>query len=247
MKIRFFLAKPIIILFIIFISTNLFAAKTKLVAVSADIVEIRGTLQRTVGFSWNDILEFQESEIPGMFSIGEFERKTALATTLRLLETEGKAQLLSNPKVIAKTGTTANFLAGGSIPVPYANSSGGIGADFKDYGIALNVLPTIIPERGNVIDVQLELELSRPDYSRPLVIAGTTIPSINSRKMSTHVELDSGETLVISGLKTSAKDTSYRRVPFLGRIPIIGALFTSKDTVEEQVSLFLFVTVEIVE
>lgn len=246
MKIRF-LTKPLVILFIILLGTNLFAQKATLIAVSADIVEIRGSLQRTIGFSWNDILEFQESEIPGMFSIGEFERKTALATTLRLLETEGKAQLLSNPKVIAKSGTTANFLSGGSIPVPYANSSGGIGADWKDYGVSLNVLPTIIPERGNVISVQIELELSRPDYSRPLVIAGTTIPAMGSRKLSTHVELYSGETLVISGLKTSTKDTSIRRVPFLGRIPLIGALFTSTDIVEEQLSLFLFITVEIVE
>ncbi|MBT3393023.1 MAG: type II and III secretion system protein [Elusimicrobiaceae bacterium] len=247
MNIKFFLKKPLAILFILMLGTNLFSAKTKLVAVSADIVEIRGSLSRTVGFSWTDAITFGESRIPSMFTLGEFERLTALQTTLRLLETEGKAQILSNPKVIAKTGTTANFLAGGSFPVPYANSSGGIGADFKDYGVALNVLPTIIVERGNVIDVQIELELSRPDYSRPLVIAGTTIPAINSRKMSTHVELDSGETLVISGLKTSSKDTSYRRVPFLGRIPLIGALFTNKETVEEQVSLFLFVTVEIVE
>ena len=76
------------------------AKKTDLVAVSADIVEISGSITTNNGFAWNQLLDFSEREIPGIFSIGEFERKSLLSTRLHLLETEGKAQVLSNPKVL---------------------------------------------------------------------------------------------------------------------------------------------------
>jgi pilus assembly protein CpaC len=121
------------------------------------------------------------------------------------------------------------------------------GVDFKNYGIRLDVLPTIIPERGKIIVVQLELELSNPDYSKPVVLNGTSVPSMNTRLLRSEVELNSGETLVIGGLKSSNRSVAEDRVPFLGRIPLIGLLFRSKSIVEEQRSLFLFLTVEIVE
>ncbi len=222
------------------------AKKTDLVAVSADIVEISGSLTSAKGFAWNQQLDFTEKAIPGIFSIGEFERKSILNTRLQLLETEGKAQILSNPKVIARTNTSANFSAGGSIPFPMVqNNSAGV--EFKDYGVRLDVLPTIIPERGKIIVVQLELELSNPDYSHPVVLNGTSVPSITKRFLRSEVELNSGETLVIGGLKSSSRSVAEDRVPFLGKIPLIGLLFKSKNITEEQRSLFLFITVEIVE
>ena len=103
------------------------AKKTDLIAVSADIVEISGSLSTSKGFSWNQLLDFQESTIPGIFSIGEFERKSLLSTRLKLMETEGKAQVLSNPKVMARSNTSASFSAGGQIPFPTVqNNSAGV-------------------------------------------------------------------------------------------------------------------------
>ncbi|XRK15358.1 type II secretory pathway component GspD/PulD (secretin) [Elusimicrobium posterum] len=220
--------------------------KTQMVSVSADIVEISGSIQNTIGFSWYNVIDFAESEIPGILEIGSFERKTALSTRLRLMETEGKAQILSNPKVVTKTGTSANITVGGDIPMPTVNSQG-VGAEMNSYGVILNVMPTIIPEKSNLINLQVNLEVSSPDYSRVVVVGSTSIPSFNKRKIETQVELNSGETLVIGGLKQSSRNVSVDRVPLLGRIPVIGLLFRSKDVVEEQRSLFLFVTVEIVE
>ena len=156
------------------------ARKTDLVAVSADIVEISGSLSTSKGFAWNQLLDFQEKSIPGVFSIGEFERRSLLSTRLKLLETEGKAQVLSNPKVMAKSNTSASFNAGGEIPYPTVqNNSAGV--EFKKYGVRLDVLPTIIPERNKIIDVQLELELSNPDYSNPVVLNGTSVPALHQR------------------------------------------------------------------
>jgi type II secretory pathway component GspD/PulD (secretin) len=222
------------------------AQKSEMVAVSADIVEISGSIQKTVGFSWSQDFDFNEKSVPGIITLGNFERKTALATKLRLLETEGKAQILSNPKVITKSGTQANFTVGGEIPVPYSNAQG-VGAEFKKFGVILNVLPVIVVEKKDTVDVQLQLEVSNPDYSKPVNVGGTTIPSMITRQVQTEVELKSGETLVIGGLKRSNRNVSKSRVPVLGSIPLIGALFRSTDIVEEQSSLFLFVTFDIIK
>ena len=166
--------------------------------------------------------------------------------SLKLLETEGKAQLLSNPKVITKSGTQANFTVGGEIPVPYSNNQG-IGAEFKKYGVILVVLPVVLTEKKDTVDVQIQLEVSNPNYSQTVSVSGTTIPSMITRQIQTEVELKSGETLVIGGLKSSSRDVSKNRVPILGSLPLIGSLFGSTDVVEKQSSLFLFVTFDIIK
>lgn len=222
------------------------AKKTQLVSVSADVVEISGTMQNVKGFSWNQLFDFEEAAIPGILSFGEFERKTAVAARLRLMETEGRAQVLSNPKIVTSSGNSAKITVGGKVPIPVVNNQG-VGSQLEEYGILLNVLPTIIPERNNLIDLQVQLSVSTVDYSRTVVIGTATAPSFTNRDVETHVELNSGETLVIGGLKSSYRNVSEDRVPLLGRIPLLGWFFKTKDVTEEQRSLFLFITVEMVE
>ena len=235
-----------VLLFGLLLPSAALAKKTRLVAVSADVVEISGTMQSVKGFSWNQLFDFEEASIPGILSLGEFERKTAVTTRLRLMETEGRAQVLSNPKIVTSSGNSAKITVGGKVPIPIVNNQG-VGSQLEEYGILLNVLPTIIPERNNIIDLQVQLSVSTVDYSRTVVIGTATAPSFTSRDVETHVEINSGETLVIGGLKSSARNVSEDRVPFLGRIPLLGLLFKNKDVTEEQRSLFLFITVEIVE
>jgi len=163
-----------------------------------------------------------------------------------MLETEGKAQLLSNPKVITKNQTQANFVVGGDQPYPVTNNQG-VGVEFKKFGVILNILPVVNPNKKDYIDAQLQLEVSNPDFSRPVTVGNTTVPSIITRQIQTEVEIKSGETIVIGGLKSSAKNVAKTRIPFVGRIPILGALFTTTSVTEEQQSLFLFVTFEIVQ
>ncbi|NLH39617.1 MAG: type II and III secretion system protein [Elusimicrobia bacterium] len=229
----------------VFISSYSYA-DDPMIAVSADVVEISGSLQKTNGFGWNETFDFAEKEIPGILKVGDFERKTQIATSLKLLETEGKAQLLSNPKIIVKNAQQANFTVGGEIPIPYSNNQG-VGADFKKFGVILQVLPTVNPNKKDNVDIQIALEVSNPDYSKPVVVSNTTIPSMVTRQIQTEVEIKTGETIVIGGLKKSSRNVSIKRVPVLGSIPLIGALFTSKDVVEDQSSLFLFITFEIIK
>jgi pilus assembly protein CpaC len=221
-----------------------------MIAVSADVVEISGSVSKDVGFSWGPFqtgIQFAEkAPIPGILRIGDFERLTQLQTSLKLLETEGKAQLLSNPKIITKSATQANFVVGGDQPYPVTNNQG-VGVEFKKFGVILNILPVANPNKKDSIDAQLQLEVSNPDYSKPVTVGNTSVPSIVTRQIQTEVEIKSGETIVIGGLKSSNKNVTTTRIPYIGRIPIIGAFFTTTSTLEEQKSLFLFVTLEIVK
>jgi pilus assembly protein CpaC len=221
-----------------------------LVAVSADIVELSGSKEFDTGFSWGPFqsgINFAEKEIPGIYRIGDFARQTALQTSLKMLETEGKAQLLSNPKVIVQAQSQANFVVGGEQPYPVTGATGSVGVELKKYGVILNIMPVSNPNKTDTIRAELQLEVSNPDYSKPVVASGTTIPSMITRQIQTEVEIKSGETLVIGGLKRSSRNVSKNRVPILGSLPLIGVLFSSTDIVEEQSSLFLFVTFDIIK
>lgn len=222
------------------------SGSTELVAVSADIVEISGSVQTQAGFGWTQTLEFGETTVPfpGLIRVGEFARKTALATQLRLFQTEGKAQLLSNPRVIVKSGEQANFVVGGEQPYPQVGATGTAGTDFKKFGVILNVLPVLLQDEKETIAAQIQLEVSNPDFSKTIQVGGSAVPSLITRQLQTTVEMKSGDTLVLGGLKRSERNVSKTRVPVLGRIPLLGALFTSSDVTESTSSLYLFMTLE---
>jgi len=222
-----------------------------MIAVSADIIEISGSLSSNEGFNWAPFqtgINFAEQKIPvpGIFKIGDFARQTALQTSLQFMETEGKAQILSSPKVVTKSGSQANFVVGGDQPYPVTTNQG-VGVEFKKFGVILNILPVLDPNKKDSIDAQLQLEVSNPNFSQTVQVGGTSVPSITTRQVQTEVEIKSGETLVIGGLKSSSKNVSKTRIPYLGKIPVLGLLFTTTTVSDQQDSLFLFVTFEIVK
>lgn len=224
-------------------------AEDSLVAVSADIVEISGSYTKDAGFAWGPFqtgINFAEKEIPGIYRLGDFARQTALQTSLKMLETEGKAQLLSNPKVVVQANSQANFVVGGEVPYPTANNQG-IQVEFKKFGVILNILPVINPNKKDTIRAEMQLEVSNPDFSKPVQIGNTAVPSMTTRQVQTSVEIKSGETLVVGGLKSTTKNVSKTKIPFIGSIPLLGLLFTTTSIVEDQKSLFLFITMEIVK
>ncbi|MFI5346954.1 MAG: hypothetical protein ACHQ51_11325 [Elusimicrobiota bacterium] len=223
-----------------------------LIAVSADIVEISGSYEKDLGFSWTPFqagVNFAEKAIPvgQIIKVGDFARQTQLATSLKLLETEGKAQLLSNPKVIVQAQSQANFVVGGEQPYPTANGNGTVTTDFKKFGVIMNIVPVINPNKKDTIRAELQLEVSNVDFSKTVQVGNTSVPSVVTRQIQTAVEVKSGETLVIGGLKSSTKNSAKTKIPFLGSIPLIGLLFTQTTVTETQQSLFLFITMEIVK
>jgi pilus assembly protein CpaC len=223
-----------------------------LIAVSADIVEISGSYEKDLGFSWTPFqagVNFAEKAIPvgAILQVGDFARTTQLNTSLKLLETEGKAQLLSNPKVIVQAQSQANFVVGGEQPYPTANGNGTVTTDFKKFGVIMNIVPVINPNKKDTIRAELQLEVSNVDFSKTVSVGNTQVPSVVTRQIQTAVEVKSGETLVIGGLKSSTKNSAKTKIPFLGSIPFLGVLFTQTTVTETQESLFLFITMEIVK
>ncbi len=220
-----------------------------LVAVSADIVEISGSMSKDMGFTWGPFqtgITFFEKTIPGIYTVGDFARQTALQTQLRMLESEGKAQILSNPKVIVQAGTEADFNVGSEIPFPVVNNQG-VGTEPQKAFTTLSILPVINPNKKDTIRAEIMVEVSNFDFSQTFQVGQALLPSKNTRQMKTAVEVKSGETLVLGGFKSSSKTIAKGRVPFLGRIPLLGLLFTTTSVQEKQQSLFLFITMEIVK
>ena len=227
------------------LAPSAWAQKTEMVAVSADIMEISGSIHKERGFTWTTDFEFLEMGSPvGILTLGILKEGPP-EDHAEALETEGKAQISQIPKLSTKSGTQANFTWRRD-PRAYSNAQG-VGAEFKKFGVILNVLPVILAEKKDTVDVQLQLEVSNPDYSKTVLVGGTAIPSMITRQIQTEVELKSGETLVIGGLKRSNRNVAVSRVPILGSIPLIGALFRTTVIDEEQSSLFLFVTFDIIK
>jgi len=153
----------------------------------------------------------------------------------KLLEEKGDVRVLANPTLVARSGEKASFLAGGEFPVPIASGGGAaapgsssavtVTIEWKEFGVKVDFTPTV-REDGS-IDLKVAPEVSQLDFSNPLALNGFTVPTLISRKTSTTVHLQSGENLVIGGLKQTDRLKAIKRVPILGQIPLIGLLFSS--------------------
>lgn len=153
-------------------------------------------------------------------------------TTMRLLEENGVARTLASPNLVATSGDSAVFLAGGEFPVPIARgvSEGSISVsiEWKEYGVRLKCIPTVLGDGR--IRLYVAPEVSAPDYSRSVLLGGYQVPGVVSRRVATTVELAAGEVLVIGGVKHTEDIKTVKKVPILGDIPLLKVLFRSKKT-----------------
>jgi len=168
--------------------------------------------------------------------------------TIAALQTQGVTEVLAEPNIVAMDGKEASFLAGGEFPYPVvqgtSSGSGAVTINFKEYGIRLNFIPTIMPN-GN-IRLQVAPEVSALDFGDAVEISGFQVPAITTRKVNTEVELGDGETFVIGGLLDNNETETFEKIPFLGDIPILGKFFQSKATNRTNTELIVLVTPEIV-
>jgi pilus assembly protein CpaC len=171
---------------------------------------------------------------------------------LDALERKGAITTLAEPTLVALSGETANFLAGGEFPVPVAsgNGAGAVGGataitvEFKPFGVSLAFTPTVLAD--GVINLVVAPEVSSIDPTASLVIANLRIPGLQTRRAKTTVELRDGESFAMAGLlRTDFQDT-VRQFPVLGSIPIIGALFKSTNFQREETELVIVVTPRLV-
>lgn len=158
-------------------------------------------------------------------------------------------KILAEPNLVAMNGQTANFLAGGQFPVPVPQPSGGgpsvVTIQFKSFGVSLGFVPFIID--GERIRLSVEPEVSSIDFSTGVVIQGTAVPGINTRRTSTVVEMREGQTLAISGILQVQLDGSTARIPGLGDLPYIGSMFRNNSTQNTEKELIVMVTPYLIE
>ncbi len=186
--------------------------------------------------------------VSSLLNIFLYRKDLNLGAMIQALETKGILQVLAEPNLLAENGKQASFLAGGEVPYPvFQGSSSGAGAitvQFREFGVRLNFIPTIMP--NGTIRLQVAPEVSALDYTDGLQIQGYSIPGLTSRKVQTTVELQDGQSFAISGLLDKRVTDSYNRVPFIGDIPIIGKLFQSKSIDRKNTELIVIVTPELV-
>lgn len=173
-----------------------------------------------------------------------FSRSAGVGAVLKALQQKGQLQILAEPNLVAYNGQSASFLAGGEFPYPIVNgNTGATGVEFREFGVRLSFTPTIV---GESVKLKVKLEVSTPDFAGGLSLAGYTVPGLKTRRAETEVELLDGQTFAIAGLMNDDTQVSRQAIPFVSRIPVIGALFKSKEDRSERMELVVVITPHLV-
>ena len=233
-------------------------------------IEISRTAGRDLGVQWNRFGEQSIANIgsrqpasglpliastsagvlsggsPFGFMIGRIVASGVTTDVLiNALETKGIARSLAEPNLVALSGDTASFLAGGEYPIPVAGTLGQITVDYKKYGVGLAFTPTVLSH--GLINMKIEPEVSAIDTTRNVALAaGVSVPALTVRRASTTVELRDGQSFVIGGLLQNNGQNQLEQMPWLGSVPVLGTLFSSKSYQRNETDLAIIVTPRIV-
>ena len=170
---------------------------------------------------------------------------------LDALESKGIVKTLAEPNLVAMSGDTATFLAGGEFPIPVAQSPGGPGVaptttvEFKQFGVALAFTPTILSD--GMINIVVNPEVSSIDPNVSVQIGSISVPGLKVRRGHTTVELRDGESFAIAGLLSNSYQTNVSQFPFIGDMPILGALFRSTGYKKDETELVVIITPHLVD
>jgi pilus assembly protein CpaC len=162
------------------------------------------------------------------------------SAVVSLLESTGLAKILAEPTLVAMSGQEARFLAGGEFPIPTTSGLGATAVTWKRFGIILNFTPTVIDE--GTIHLKLQAEVSDVDPARGISMGGVVIPGVSSRQSETTVRLGDGQSFAIAGLLSNRIRHNVDKIPLLGDLPILGALFRSVSYQRDESELLVVVT-----
>jgi pilus assembly protein CpaC len=174
------------------------------------------------------------------FNAGSVE----VGVLLEALETKGVVRTLAEPNLTALSGQEAKFLAGGEYPVPVSQDNGSVTVEFKPFGVELNFIPRVVD--GDLINLELEAAVSSIDPTNGFTSNAFTIDAFRRRETSTTVEMRDGESFAIAGLLQDDFLDTNGQVPWLGDIPILGALFRSAQYQRRQSELVIIITAHLV-
>jgi pilus assembly protein CpaC len=224
-------------------------------------VEVQRSAARDLGFSWSaksnrldlqtGFTGFPSTNVPfGSFLVNLLDAGVKVNVLIEALEKKGVARRLAEPNLVALSGDTANFLAGGEFPFPVAQSNS-VGAiqvtlEFKKFGVGLAFTPTVLAD--GQINLKIEPEVSDLDPNNTFTyIGGFTVPALVVRRASTTIEMRDGQSFAIAGLLQTNNTKNDKQLPWLGSVPVLGTLFASASYRKEESDLVIIVTPHLVQ
>lgn len=199
-------------------------------------------------FEFNPRLSLEASApLANAFNLFLGDSRNGIFGVLSALSQAGLTQLLAQPTLLVRSGEEASFLAGGEIPIPVPQGGASIGTttiEYHEYGVRLSIAPVVLSDKRIVLKVAPEV--SELDYANALTIQGFNVPAFRRRSTSTTVELGNGQSFVLAGLMYSNSSVNESKFPWLGDIPIIGALFKSTNNQQERQELIIVATPRLV-
>jgi len=188
-----------------------------------------------------------ETVSDGLLRLMLLDPSASIEGIFRALRSTGEVRTLAEPNLVAMEGATASFLAGGEFPFPIVQQGAGGGTggsaitiQWREFGVRLNFVP-LVTDAGN-IRLRVLPEVSSLDFATGLSIGGLAVPALLTRRAETEVELRSGQTFAIAGLLDNNTLDTGSRIPLLGDIPVIGALFRSRSRRQNRTELLVLVT-----
>lgn len=234
------------------VTSEIKVATAEQVMVEVRVLEVNRSALRDLGFNINASNEhgsfnfssgsgLNGNQTPaGALSLGGSIGSVSVQAQLAALEQKGMVRTLARPNLMAMSGEEASFLAGGEFPYPIPTGPQQIGIEFRQFGVKLNVTPTVEP--NGQIRLKVAPEVSALDPSQHLRIAGFDLPSLSIRKTATTVELKSGQSFAIAGMFQADYVNSVGQIPWAGDVPILGALFKSASWKRRETELVIIVT-----
>jgi len=185
------------------------------------------------------------ADAAGRFSLAILENDYLIDLELTAMEAEGRGEIVSTPRVITANQSEATIKQGVEIPYQQSASSGATTIQFKEAVLELVVTPQITPDNNIILD----LRVSKDNVGKIISTGGLggTVPSIDTRSVETQVLVANGQTVVLGGIYETERRETVKKVPVLGDIPFVGALFRSKQRIENKAELLIFVTPRILE
>jgi pilus assembly protein CpaC len=165
---------------------------------------------------------------------------TRVDALLDAMERKGVVRTLAEPNLIALSGETASFLAGGEFPIPVSQDEDTITIEFKEFGVSLAFTPTVITD--TLISLEVAPEVSAIDPTASVTVNNISVPGLTARRAKTRIELNDGQSFAIAGLLQSEFKSQVDQLPFAGDVPVLGSLFRSSDYQSDESELVIVVT-----
>jgi pilus assembly protein CpaC len=243
--------------------------ESKMVEIDCQILEMSRNDVESMGIKWQEFLQLREEPYTGstssntaavnttlnkvapwskLWPIKQWSRD-ALHARIDMLISNGKGRILSRPKLLCLSGKEARLVVGGEVPYVSASATNNVGTqvevEYRDYGVILELKPIITDDDQIILDISTEV--SELDTVNGFTVASITVPAFTKREAQTVLNVVSGDTIFIGGLIQNQQAKTIEKVPALGNIPILGALFRSKDFQDDETELIITLTPTLVQ